>query len=47
MVSRISVLGVPGYAAAKDTPASNAPRATASLPLRIFFITCILAPVRT
>ncbi len=31
----ISVLGVPGYAEAKRTPASQAPRAMASLPDRI------------
>ena len=31
--SKISVLGVPGYAEAKATPASYAPRATASLPV--------------
>ena len=30
--SRISVLGVPGYAAATRTPASKAPRAMASFP---------------
>ena len=33
--SMISVLGVPGYAEAKVTPASQAPRAMASLPDRI------------
>ena len=38
--SRISVLGVPGYAEATRTPASNAPRATASFPERncVFFL---------
>jgi hypothetical protein len=32
------VLGVPGYAAATWQPASQAPRATASFPVRITFI---------
>ena len=37
--SRISVLGVPGYAEANATPASHAPRATASLPDISCFVT--------
>ena len=38
MVSLISVLGVPGYAAETFTPASYAPRAIASFPSNNFFI---------
>ena len=34
----ISLLGVPGYAAATVAPASQAPRAIASFPCNIFFI---------
>jgi hypothetical protein len=37
MFSRISVLGVPGYAEANLTPASQAPRAIASFPdIKVF-----------
>jgi hypothetical protein len=36
---------VPGYAAATFTPASQAPRATASSPVSSFFVYCIENPV--
>jgi hypothetical protein len=41
--SRISVDGVPGYAAATFTPASYAPLAIASLPVSIAFVFSTLA----
>jgi hypothetical protein len=46
MVSRTSVLGVPGYAAASITPASYAPLAIASLPLNIFFMSAPRALIK-
>ena len=36
--ARISLLGVPGYAAATVTPASQAPLAMASFPCKTFFM---------